>query len=64
MVLAGITVHYVFAGVGLLPTERPTLGELVRFEIDYAFWLNLVFAIGGGALLYLLHRPLSSGPMN
>lgn len=53
MVLAGITVHYLFAAFGLLPTERPTLGELVRFEIDYTFWLNIVFAIIGGVLLYL-----------
>lgn len=42
-----------FAPIGLLPTARPSLGEMVRFKIDYTFWLNIVFAVLGGALLSL-----------
>jgi uncharacterized membrane protein YraQ (UPF0718 family) len=53
MVAAGITVHYLFAILDILPTERPPLSEMVRFAIDYTFWLNIIFAVIGGALVFL-----------
>lgn len=53
MVTAGITVHYIFALLSILPSGRPSLGEIVRFEIDYTFWLNIVFVIIGAVLIYL-----------
>lgn len=53
MVAAGITIHYMFAGLGILPTTRPELSEQVRFAIDYTFWLNIVFVIIGGTLIML-----------
>ncbi|NYZ14701.1 transporter [Azospirillum sp. RWY-5-1] len=55
MVAAGITVHYLYELTGLMPTERPSLQEMVRFAIDHTFFLNLAF----GALavwLFRLHR--------
>lgn len=55
-VAAGVTVHLVFAALGHLPTARPSLSDTVRFEIDYTFWLNVVFALIGGALLLLHFR--------
>lgn len=56
MVAAGVTVHYAFAAAGLMPTERPTLGEMVAFGIDYTFWLNVVFVLLGAGLLVLRTR--------
>ncbi|MGG6238379.1 permease [Nodosilinea sp. AN01ver1] len=53
MVAAGLTTHAIFAVLVILPTERPGLGELVRFQIDYTFWLNIVFIVVGLALVYL-----------
>ena len=53
MVAAGITVHYLFALVGMIPTERPSLQEMVRFSIDYTFFLNLIFLVIGAALIWL-----------
>lgn len=53
MVAAGVTVHYVFTAFGIVPTARPSLGEMVRFKIDYTFWLNIVFTVIGSALLIL-----------
>ncbi len=53
MVAAGVTVHYIFVTLGILPTERPALQEQVHFAIDYTFWLNIAFAVIGGALLFL-----------
>lgn len=54
MVAAGLTVHAIFTGLGIVPTARPQLTEQVRFAIDYTFWLNLVF-IAVGAVLVWLH---------
>ena len=53
MVAAGITVHYLFALVGMIPTERPSLQEMVRFSIDYTFFLNLIFLVIGAILIWL-----------
>ena len=56
MVAAGVTVHYAFAAAGILPTERPTLGEMVAFGIDYTFWLNIGFVLLAAGLLVLRSR--------
>jgi uncharacterized protein len=56
MVAAGITVHYLFALVGMIPTERPSLQEMVRFGINYTFFLNLAFLAVAAALLWLHFR--------
>ena len=56
MVAAGITVHYIFALLGMIPTERQSLREMVRFAIDYTFFLNLAFLATATALLWLHFR--------
>lgn len=53
MTLAGVSVHYVYAALGALPTSRPGVADMVRFEIDYTFWLNVAFAALGAFLLVL-----------
>ena len=56
MVAAGITVHYLFTLAGMIPTERPSLQEMVRFAIDYTFFLNLAFLAAAAALPWLHFR--------
>lgn len=53
MVAAGITVHYLFALVGMLPSARPALQEMVRFAIDYTFFLNIGFLLVAALLVWL-----------
>jgi hypothetical protein len=53
MVAAGVTVHYLYALLGILPTARPALAEMGKFSIDYTFWLNLAFAAVALGLLWL-----------
>ncbi|HYH21403.1 MAG TPA: permease [Azospirillum sp.] len=53
MVAAGITVHYLYALTGLTPTDRPSLQDMVRFAIDYTFFLNLAFGALAGWLLWM-----------
>lgn len=62
MVAAGISVHYLFALLQMIPTERPGLSEMVRFSIDYTFFLNLIFgAIGVGLLWLHFTKPKDTG---
>ena len=61
MVAAGVSVHYLFAAVGMLPTERPSLQEMVAFEINYTFWLNTVFVVIATALLVFRWRARQHG---
>lgn len=37
MVAAGVSVHYLFALLGAVSTERFSLAELVRFQFDHTF---------------------------
>jgi uncharacterized protein len=53
MVAAGISVHYLFALMGQLPTERPALQEMVRFAVDYTLFLNLIFGAIAAVLLWI-----------
>lgn len=65
MVVAGITVHYLFALFDAIPTERPSLQEMTRFAVDYTLLLNIAFG-GVAAILLWLHvrggRQESSAP--
>jgi uncharacterized membrane protein YraQ (UPF0718 family) len=53
MVAAGITVHYLFAAFGQIPTERPQVGEMMRFAVDHTLFLNVGFLIVAGLLAWL-----------
>ena len=56
MVAAGLTVHYLFAIAGQMPSQRRPLQEMVAFGIDYTFWLNVAFAALAAALLWIRAR--------
>jgi uncharacterized membrane protein YraQ (UPF0718 family) len=43
MVLAGVTVHYLFGLIAQIPDERPGRSEMISFEVDYTLFLNLAF---------------------
>ncbi|MBW3563668.1 MAG: permease [Acidobacteria bacterium] len=53
MVAAGVSVHYLFAAMNLLPEKRPAVEEMIAFEIDYTFWLNLVFILISASMVWL-----------
>ena len=61
MVLAGITVHYLFAAIGAIPQERPALEEMVSFAIDHTFFLNLIFGALAALLIWMSAHPSEPG---
>jgi hypothetical protein len=54
-------VHFLFAALGVLPAERPRIEEMVRFAVDYTFWLNLIFGAAAAVLLVLHWRGRQRG---
>lgn len=62
MVGASVTVHYIFAGLGVLPTARPdSLRDMMEIGIGtHTFWLNLGFGIVAIALLVIRWRAMRS----
>lgn len=61
MVAAGVAVHYLFAAVGAIPSARPSLQEMVRFQVDHTLFLNLAFGIAAGVLIWLHLRGRGGG---
>jgi uncharacterized membrane protein YraQ (UPF0718 family) len=56
MVAAGVTVHYLFAVLGQIPEQRPSVQDMVRFAIDHTLFLNLAFLAIASVLLWLHFR--------
>ncbi len=60
MVVAGISVDLLFAGIGLMPTSaagRSAMSE-AGFSWNYTTWLNIAAILGGGWLLRLHCRDI------
>ena len=58
MVVAGIVVDLLFAGLGLIPggaRPEPAMSH-ASFEWNYTTWLNIVAIVAGAVLLYLHFR--------
>ena len=63
MVLAGMTLNALFAGLHLIPSARPDVRGMVEtFSFNYTFWLNLI-ALGGVIYLARVNRqnPMDGG---
>jgi len=46
-----------FNALGWIPARNPDIrGEMMHFELDYTFWLNLVFGALAVALFWIARR--------
>jgi uncharacterized membrane protein YraQ (UPF0718 family) len=55
IVLTAVTLHWVFAALGITPESSRVVDEVTRFAIDYTFWLNLAM-VAVAAVMVWLHR--------
>lgn len=62
MVAAGVTVHWIFAALGGLPTARPaSLLSMMEVGVNtHTFWLNVAFVPVALVLLFVRHRALNA----
>ncbi len=57
MVIAALVMDLAFNALGWIPGSRPDLrGAMVRFSIDYTFWLNIAFGALALCLFVLARR--------
>jgi len=56
IVITALSMHYLFAALGITPESSNRVQEVVRFSLDYTFYLNLVFALFAAGLVWLHRR--------
>ncbi len=56
MVAAGLAVEFLFQGLGIVPTERNAKVELAHVAWTYTTYLNIVFLLVAGVLLWRYFR--------
>jgi hypothetical protein len=55
IVVTAVTLHVLFALLGITPESSRAIEEVSRFAIDYTFWLNLAMVFVAAAMIWL-HR--------
>jgi len=64
IVATALILHPGFAFLEITPESERVVAEVVRFEMDYTFWLNLLLVAVAGWLVWLSrrHERLEGGP--
>lgn len=56
IVLTALLMHVSFTALDVVPETGREIGEVARFELDYTFYLNVVFVIITGTMVWLHRR--------
>ncbi len=56
IVLTALIMHFTFAGLGITPESHRAIGEVTRFAFDYTFYLNCLFIVVAGVMIWLHRR--------
>lgn len=56
IVLTALFMHFSFTALGIVPESSRQVGEVTRFALDYTFYLNILFVIIAGAMIWLHRR--------
>jgi len=61
IVATALLVHYGLAALDITPESARRVGDVVRFAIDYTFYLNIMFALVAAALAWLMRQHRRGG---
>jgi len=61
IVLTALIMHFSFAALGITPESHRAIGEVTQFAFDYTFYLNCVFAVVAGVMIWLHKRHVRGG---
>jgi hypothetical protein len=56
IVLTALILNGLFSFLGIVPESRWVVSEITQFKIDYTLWMNLVFVLIAGWLVWLHKR--------
>ena len=59
IVFTALAMHFIFSALGIVPESGRQVSEVARFQLDYTFYLNMLFAVVAGTMIWLYRR---SGP--
>ena len=63
IVITALSMHMIFGVLGIVPESGREVSEVARFELDYTFYLNILFAIIAAIMVWLYRqsKPAESG---
>lgn len=56
IVVTALLMHFTFTALGIVPESSREVGEVTRFRLDYTFYLNIIFMIAAGTMVWLHRR--------
>jgi len=56
IVATALILNSVFSFFGIIPESAKVVQEVTQFKIDYTFWMNIVFTIVTGWMIYLYQK--------
>ena len=64
IVVTAVAMHFIFGALGIVPESGRQVGDVARFELDYTFYLNVLFVVVAGAMVWLYRRSDSADSVN
>ena len=58
IVVTALAMHFIFGALGIIPESSRQVSEVARFELDYTFYLNMLFLAIAAAMVWLHRRSL------
>jgi uncharacterized membrane protein YraQ (UPF0718 family) len=56
IVFTALLMHFAFTALGIVPESSREVGEITRFTLDYTFYLNILFMMVAGTMVWLHRR--------
>lgn len=63
IVFTALILNGLFSLLGIVPESARVVSEITQFKIDYTFWMNIVFAVIAGILVWLNKKYLQNHKM-
>lgn len=63
IVITALALHWLFLFLQITPESARAVKDVAQFKIDYTFWLNLLFVLVAGCLIFLHRRHVKSQEM-
>lgn len=63
IVATALILNGLFSLLGIVPESARVVSEITQFRIDYTFWMNIVFTVMAGTLIWLNKKYLQNHDM-
>ena len=63
IVATALILNGLFSFLGIVPESARVVSEITQFKVDYTFWMNIVFTLIAGVLVWLHKKYMQSHEM-